>query len=248
MSIKCTKCDIDLNPEKEISCDLCRKYIHSTCSSLSRLEIQCLKSKDRKIIFYCETCSDFKSQLGKLNDLNETVQKLETKLKTLQDNLTLPKTEAEIKITTENVTTQVVDELLDRQSRERNILIFNLEETETGNIEDRNAIEKTKLTEILSSIDNQININNLQFMRLGRYSQDKTRPLKIILPSKHDVLNILKNKRKLNLNVGIQADLTVMQRNHLKNLRSKLEEINKNGGNKTIRYINGSPQIVNAKN
>lgn len=142
----------------------------------------------------------------------------------------------------------IIDELEDRRNREKNVIIFNLEEAEGENLSDRQSHESNKVTELISSIDDTVDLNNIKYVRLGKYSLDKMRPLKVILSSKDDALKILKSRRKAGEPLKINSDLTPMQRNHLSALRLQLEELNNNGANKAIRYVKGKPQIVDSKN
>ncbi|KAK9702819.1 hypothetical protein QE152_g29679 [Popillia japonica] len=84
---------------------------------------------------------------------------------------------------------------------------------------------------------NTVNVTNLQLTRLGKFTHEKKRPIKVTLVSKADVLKTLKNKKKTDSTIKIQADLTLMQRQYLVELRSKLSDLNKSGANKTIRLL-----------
>lgn len=243
----CATCSESLTPDKEISCDLCRKFIHSTCSGLSRLEIQCLKAKDRKLTFYCPSCMDFKEQLASLNGLKETIRKLENEVNTLKSKSSTGPSFNVNSLNNLHVS-EIIDELQDRQSRESNIIMFNLEEVAESDPKKRNEIESGKIASIISSIDDSINTSGIRFARLGKFLQGKQRPIKITLSSKSDVLKVLKKKRIINIPVKIHGDLTPMQRQHLSDLRAQLDELNRKGGNKTIKYIRGKPQIVDSKN
>lgn len=245
--LKCLKCDDVLVPEKEISCDLCRRYIHSTCSDLSRTEIQCLRVKERKLIYYCSSCSDFKSQLATLTKLKETVARLEEEVKSLKDAESVDINGAADCVANPDIS-QVINELQDRQSRESNVLIFNLEETNAADHLERTRAVSAKLFDVIHSIDDSIDVSNIKFFRLGKYVEGRIRPLKVTLSSKADALTLLKNKKRISGNLRIRSDLTPMQQQHLRDLRTKLQDLNDGGGNKTIKYIKGVPQIVDAKN
>lgn len=211
------------------------------------MEIQCLKVKERRLIYYCNSCSDFKEQLATLNGLRETVAELEKEVKSLKganvNNLGV------VSDCAQNLdVTQIITELQDRQSRESNVLIFNLEESTITDRQERRRAISANLCSIIHSIDDSIDVSNIKFFRLGKYVEGKIRPLKVTLSSKVDALAILKNKKRISGNLKIQSDLTPMQQKHLRDLRAKLRDLNQGGENKTIKYIKGVPQIVNAKN
>lgn len=249
MSYKCLKCSQGLSPEKEVYCDLCRKYIHSTCSLLSRNELTCLKAKNRILIYYCDNCTDFKSQLANLNCLQDTVKKLEAEINNLKClNKSPPYNDAYVAEVDNLCNMDIVEELNERRIRESNIIIFNMEET-GGTSNESKQKESDNIKGLIRSIDDSVNVNNVKHFRLGKYSEERKRPVKLILSSKEDVLKILKNKVKANPPVNIQSDQTPMQRKYLYDLRQQLQVLINNGEiNKTIKYIKGKPQIVDAKN
>lgn len=70
--------------------------------------------------------------------------------------------------------------------------------------------------------------------------------MKVIMESRSDVIKVLQNKRKVNIdNVKIGPDQTKMQQKHFKDLANQINELKRNGvTNKIIKYINGIPRIV----
>jgi hypothetical protein len=138
----------------------------------------------------------------------------------------------------------VYSELLDRQSRARNVILFNVPEASTsipGQLDD---------TSFANDVFNTIgaSVNPLSVHRLGKVST-KPRPLRITLPSSLDVFEILKVKRKLTTmdkfsSIRISTDLTQLQRKYLSNILSELKS-RKDAGehNIFVRYINGLPTI-----
>lgn len=73
------------------------------------------------------------------------------------------------------------------------------------------------------------------------------RPLRVSLPSKDVVLKILRNKLRYSGPVKISQDQTVKQRKHFKDLQAQLRLLRDAGDkNKSIRYINSVPKIVNS--
>lgn len=81
-------------------------------------------------------------------------------------------------------------EISDRQSRSRNIILFNIPETPVQ----PNSDDKTLISNIFKKID--LSIEPINIIRLGKTS-NKCRPIRATLPNLHDVYDVLKNKRKL---------------------------------------------------
>lgn len=99
---------------------------------------------------------------------------------------------------------------MDRQSRERNITLFNVPER-------FNSPSHTQDISIVKDVFNSIGIqaNSVSIHRLGKKS-GKPRSLRIVLSNPADVFEILKLKRKLlgvnNLNtIRISSDQTLLQ-------------------------------------
>jgi len=105
-------------------------------------------------------------------------------------------------------------EISDRQSRSRNIILFNIPETPNQT----NSDDKNYVSNIFKKID--LSIEPINIIRLGKIT-NKCRPIRATLPNQHDVYDVLKNKRKLINSVdfkiiSISTDTTMLQRKHLK--------------------------------
>lgn len=242
--MQCSVCGGDVvASDKEISCDFCKEFVHTTCSGLSRNEAACLKVKERKLTYYCVNCKDFKQQLASIKELKETVVELQNEVKLLKANAGQIPSEGQNQC---QVFEQVITEIHDRQSRETNIIVFNLNESVKSTHKDRLADDIITIQSLFSEIPD-VDFNKIQTFRLGKYVENKKRPVKVKLNCKEDVLKLLRNKKliKTDDNVKISADQTLMQRNHFKSLKSELIRLNESGtSNNTIRYINGIPKIV----
>ncbi|KAK9737595.1 hypothetical protein QE152_g10582 [Popillia japonica] len=92
---------------------------------------------------------------------------------------------------------EIIAEISDRERRKCNLIIFGIEEQDF-NKPRTNRIEgdKTVVTEILNSLHN-VELSNVASVRLGKYRQDKKRPIKITFPSEQDVHAVIKNTKKL---------------------------------------------------
>lgn len=81
--------------------------------------------------------------------------------------------------------------------------------------------------------------------RLGRREPEKKRPITVVLKSCQDAIWILKNKSKARKEVRVYDDKTPKQREELNQLRNSLKARTVGGeANLTIKYIKGSPKIV----
>ena len=124
--------------------------------------------------------------------------------------------------------------LLFSSQRKRNIFLF------------VTTVRTLQLPQILC-INNEIHV-----IRLGDQRTDESiRPVKVILSNADDALKVLKGKRRHDVfnylkesKINISPDLTIMQRQHMRDLKAQLETRKANGELITIKYRNGSPTIV----
>jgi len=134
---------------------------------------------------------------------------------------------------------QMMAEMEDRVNRSKNIIFFDLEENNNGVTTDVG-----RARDILNIIVPGGNLP-LDVMRLGKRQQGRHRPLRISLPSKQDVIRILRNKSRYSGPVRMVQDQTLKQRAYLKDIQARLKALKDAGvNNKTIRFINGMPKIV----
>ena len=122
---------------------------------------------------------------------------------------------------------------------------------------ERNSTEVNKRIEhdnnLVKQIINEdlgINANIKKVIRIGKVINgniSKCRPLKVICKDSEDALDILRNRSKCKNNVKINNDLTLMQREKLKRVKTELIERKSNGEmNLTLKYIRGVPTITTA--
>jgi len=124
------------------------------------------------------------SNLTKANqDLNLKVTNLETKILAMEQNIN--------KENNAPPEQNIIEELMDRQSRSNNIILFNL-------TEDDNEDDSQKIKNVIFSLNQKI--EQFTFFRLGKTKSntaDKPRPVKILLSSQSDVFNILRTQKNL---------------------------------------------------
>lgn len=139
----------------------------------------------------------------------------------------------------------VIEELMDRQVRSNNVILFNLPENE-------NESDLENIKNILSNLNE--NIGNFTFSRLGKIKStipDRPRPVKVRLTEQSDVFTILRSQRNLKnstqwSNIHFSSDKTIKQRDEMANLRKTLQNRRGKGEqNLIIKYVKGIPKIIN---
>lgn len=236
---KCTKSITDKQPG--IECGFCLKFFHGRCLSLSKDQIA-IFTDIQGSVYKCEDCrSDVNVvEAAATNTLIQALNDLKNVVKMLQD---------EVKYLREKKDSEVIDaviqELTERKNREKNIIIYRLEES-TG----RNKVEADlkHVKDILSAIAPDMDVSSIKVQRLGKSTRNTAAPVKVMLSSKEDVFTILSVKKNLkgsDWNIQISPDRTQRQREKLNIVLDEMNKRKRNGEvGLFIKYIRGEPVIA----
>ncbi|KAG5896614.1 hypothetical protein JTB14_009525 [Gonioctena quinquepunctata] len=115
---------------------------------------------------------------------------------------------------------EIINEIYERQTRSKNIMIFNLPEGERYTTDS----DITKVKCIFKDItDDEVKITRVA--RLGKQNKNGARALKVVLDDAQDVLYVLRNRTKVNKerNIIINADQTPMQMAQYKSVQNTLQ-------------------------
>lgn len=253
MSGTCRKCTLNVNDKSPgIQCGFCTKFFHAKCLALSKEQValfndiqgtlykceECrIKPKPNKeVVKECVNCHEL---LLAIKDLQSVVNNLQAELINLKENKMSDNTEL------------IISEISERQRREKNIIIYKLEEQVNGTTANKIAADTQKAVDIIKSIAPAVVTTNIKTYRLKKNDGNNISPLKVELISRDDVFTILKNKKKLkdyNMNIQISTDKTLLQRQYLKSVISQLNQRKENGEEDLyIKYLNGKPVIAQSK-
>ncbi|KAJ8966982.1 hypothetical protein NQ317_009263 [Molorchus minor] len=196
---QCLKCKMQLSDSDFVICDCCNELLHEKCSELSTTEMRSVLLKKRSLMFFCLTCKENFKQFPKLiknfNELMERNKALEETNKELLQKLDNYK-ELESKITTPIANQcnmeDVISEIIDRQSRATNVIIFNVNESSNNTKVGRLQDDREAVINILE--DYAVDKTDLKLFRLGKISPNKMRPIKLTLKSAEEAKYILRNK------------------------------------------------------
>ncbi|CAH0549877.1 unnamed protein product [Brassicogethes aeneus] len=238
----CCGCQTKLEEAKSIMCFFCKKYFLNSCVGLTVTDLKSIKTK-RGLTWCCENCDNIGKEIIEMKSLITTLTKEVASLKNEKTNL--PNLNNAI-------VEDIIQEINDREARKTNVLIFNIDETEMENRQDRINGEKTKIEEVFAALPIEINMNTKKFYRLGKFNNQapKTRPIKVEINNVNIVQNILRSSRNLKnheslKNIVIAADKTKRQQTHYKELKAELNNrISSGESNLTIKYRNGVPVII----
>lgn len=215
-----------------VICDICRNNMHVTCAGLSTVEAECIRSTNRKINFFCTNCNIVTT----INTLKNEIDNLKIELEALKDR-SIDKPGASKTVSEEDI----FQEAEERMQRSCNLILLNLPESneKDANLRKNDDIHRCK--GIITQQTSDINIGSC--IRLGKYTENRVRPLKVVFENRMQAINCLQSY-KLKERYYLNRDLTPRQQNHCFDIRKEFRERKGNGEQIQLRYKNGIPYIV----
>lgn len=237
MSATCGKCDLGpVNNNDKVFCDICRQSFHDVCVGISRQEASCLRAKERRITFFCGKCN----VMDTLKQLKEDIDTLKSEMQKIKDEKLQHQKENVNSISSE----QLITETEERKRRAKNLIIYNIDESNDTHATSRLEDDKNKVIRAIAQICT-IDTSRITAYRIGKFDANKKRPIKAILDSEENVITVLKNKNKIDSGIKFASDKTKMQQKYLHDLIAKLDAMKTQGTtNKKIKYVKGVPTIV----
>lgn len=248
MASICCKCTQNVNTKSPgIQCSFCTKFYHAKCISLSKEQLTAY-SDIPGTMYKCEACrakvnngcDNCTAMVKAIENMQEMMAKLHAEIQELKDQ---KKESVDMET--------IINEVSERQRREKNIIIYNIPENLVGSEANKHASDLQSVVDILKNIAPTVDTQSIKVFRLGKLQDNKPSPIKVELSSRDTVFAVLKNKHKLknqNMNFQITTDKTYLQRQHLKKVIAELKERTENGEeNLFIKYKNGIPTISKSK-
>lgn len=241
MSHKCSCCSKITEPHLLLKCCVCQKIFHHACVGLSSSETRLINSK-KSVSWTCNRCD----QMGNdINSLKAAIVSLQNEIKSIASK--------ESKDTVgDSQFEEIVQEVVERQNRRNNIIIFGMEEQTNLTKEDRINAEKADVSRIFTHlIPNIKTMSNVR--RLGKYDAGRStpRPVKVTLASSEQVFALLKKSGSLKENdmykhIYLATDQTPRQIQYYKKIKMELNRRIEDGEeNIKIKHVNGVPKIIN---
>uniref|UniRef100_A0A8D9E300 Uncharacterized protein n=1 Tax=Cacopsylla melanoneura TaxID=428564 RepID=A0A8D9E300_9HEMI len=246
---KCPQCG---KISEFIQCSKCKAPQCYTCADVSVTEASALRKKNIK--FECTTCCSNEGKKSKdTNDktLIDVVTAIQQQVTALQATIEDMKNNSLVASTNLPSNSQsndmdvVISEINERSKREKNVIIYDVKESESNEPDVRKSHDEKKVKELVTRLGlNPISIKSI--IRLGKRENNSSgdRPMKLTLSNKGEAIAILKNSREKQIK-SIKNDLTPLQRSKLKNLQSTLKDKQENGETGwSIKYLQGVPQLI----
>ena len=259
----CLECSTPCtDTQKAMLCERCDEWTHSTCGGIDDDVYDMFFKEGKKVTcfrYFCKKCDERVTEaLEKYATLEHETQELKKDMVDVKEQLgSITKT---IKTSIHENLSTAIDDKREIDKRKMNLIVFGLDEIDTGgntwSTAEKVAKDIESMSEIIKS-DLGIGLSPrngiIDARRLGMKSAGKTRPLKIEfkdIETKRDVLSKAKNLRdSRNPKVSklyINPDLSEKQRAIDSALRVKMWELRGEGKNVIIRkgqIIEASHQV-----
>lgn len=230
--------------------DLLKSSKNEQTESINRLSLDVGAIKDEVSNISCIMQNiilennNLKDQVSKLSVVTENTEKKVQILEADVNNLkNRPPSSSVQTITTHD---EIFTEIEERNFRSKNIIVVGIPESlnDTG----RQDYDRTEILRITGLLYNGCP-QPTKIFRLGKYTSQKTRAIKVCFSSEDTAKSILRNRNKMDEeHIKIFSDQTPYQRKYLQNLKEELLQRTSNGERGLyIKYIKGIPKIVTSK-
>ncbi|KAJ8948782.1 hypothetical protein NQ318_022913 [Aromia moschata] len=175
--------------EESLYCDSCQVVTHANfkCSGVSTTEVRAITLQKRNLLYFCQDCRDaFKTVpkfIREMKNMQNEIDDLKEQIKELKQKKPEPAQDFE----------SMIYEYEDRKVRARNVMIFNLPESQAYNVQEQCKEDTSTTKNILGAvIDPEKNQEN----KVGK-TGSKPRPIKVILDSENDAIHNFKEEQMM---------------------------------------------------
>ncbi|VDI46291.1 Hypothetical predicted protein [Mytilus galloprovincialis] len=263
--------------DKVLECDYCRKHNCISCLSMPATLYNHLSNR-ADIKWFCSLCNEtVEKNLRHDREIEEKcrlfMEKFEQRVVTLETKVEQMVTVETVKTiineefkseitphsghasatTPDDVITETVKEMKDRERRKNNAIFFNVPEPKSNVKSEKSAQDTESITDIGKRIDVEME------KRLGKKyeEENKHRPLLVTFDSDTIKRNVFKNFSKLrdesdfgsddNNNIGISHDMTPKEKEELTQLKEKAKEKEEKSQGKFRFRVRGPPWAMYIK-
>ena len=266
----CHICDTSFTDQnaKLLECQRCSEHFCIKCLNKSESEYNAASSSD--LMWFCVECrlkvqKNIKIDIDIEKKCNEIMLKYESRIEKIEKDLEtkcdksqvrnivneemdrVNKTTAQATNSTQHVDTDtIIGEIEERKSREKNIVIYGIEEMDSTSTEERIEHDTTTVERIFDCCEVEHDRNDItKVKRIGKHDKNKkSRPMIVSLRSLELKKKLMKNLRKLKENglenVRISNDLTKAERENENKLYAEARQLEKESGEYQFR-VRGPP-------
>ncbi|KAL3277384.1 hypothetical protein HHI36_012733 [Cryptolaemus montrouzieri] len=152
--MSCAGCNAAFKEECLLECDECHENLCSSCADITASEVKVLQLKTKRTLrFLCGKCvtksDDVSVVKGKIEKLENIVARLCQK----HDSLIDSKAENIKSVSSIDYKDDPIEEMMDRQARTSNIMIYNINESKIRLIQEKNYEDSKIAKDILKDLD-----------------------------------------------------------------------------------------------
>lgn len=206
-----------------------------------RAQVQVLQSET--LLITSEQAS-IKTQLSHLETKRSND---ENKLKLLETNFNELNISPQVIPNQLSMNEQIIREIQSRKKRENNIIIVGIPEQISSNIQERVLKDESDVLKITSIISGALP-KPIKTYRIGKYSPNKARRIKVCFDTPGPAQLLLRSKAQLPEDIKLYSDQTPAQQKYFQSVKGELSRRIKNGESDiTIKYIDGIPSIIKSQ-
>lgn len=233
----------------ECSCSDDIREMRSEISRISSLLEKYVESNEQILKTMQSNITEIKNQITEMQSSNDHTHKsVQNKIELLESDINqLKMREFTTKTSEKDVVLgeKNIQEIQLRSNREKNVVLVGLPEQIVSSPEERSTKDQADVFRIISLVSPGIP-NPSKVFRVGKVQPGKNRSIKICFDTMGPAKKLLVNRNKLQDGLKIFSDQTPTQQNYMKKLREELKQRQDKGEtNLTIKYINGTPSIIN---
>ncbi|KAJ3652311.1 hypothetical protein Zmor_018289 [Zophobas morio] len=242
----CPNCSLDVSNSSSLPSG--QKPLQLKCIGLSENDVKWTRSKSKAIKVVCSNCN---------NNISQFQNEIATSITNLRADFEAKVNDLQISINNKQSDRfeDIVTEVTERQNRKQNLIMCGVDEqqVELDQVHSSKR-DQSSVKDIFKCINPSFDDDNIKIQRLGRRSDTKARPIKIILRNDLEVLSFIKNAKTLrnspeHKKVSISFDKTPRQIDYYKQVKNDmLIRLNNGETNLRIRHVNGIPKIVKSLN
>ncbi|CAG9765929.1 unnamed protein product [Ceutorhynchus assimilis] len=177
-------------------------HIDEGCLGLAASEVRAVVLKSRSLIYFCPECreafkkipniiKEVKNLKTGMNNLKKQVAETTENIKLIQEKIDILEATPH-QLATANISEEIenmITEMEERKLRSKNVIILNINESIKANRIERSLDEKQTVLKLLENIN--IVDRNVVVQRLGKYQQNRCRPIKVVFDNANDAKEVL---------------------------------------------------------
>ncbi|KAL3287328.1 hypothetical protein HHI36_001803 [Cryptolaemus montrouzieri] len=246
MSPLCKVCSGSIE-DKPICCDSCHIAQHPTeaYTGLCSSELRAVVLLKRTMFYFCQ---NYRVSFKSIPMLLREMQAFKAEILSVKNEVEVLKEEIG-ELRSENVS--IKDEIAQLKNNSQtavNSSGTNMDQNQENAVgaDDRRKDDLNAVRNLLGGCN--VDLQNLQVIRIEKVSPNKNRLTKVIMKSKLEVVEMLRNKQSIPQVNKVFRDQTIKQKDYYMKIKNELQDLISKGDNsKTIKFINEIPTIVMKK-